>query len=315
MRFRRRRAAGRDILHRWEGNPVISIEDIPFSCLDVMNAGVVKKDGEYILVVRVEDMQGKSIFVTARSQDGFYFEVSEKPLMRPAEEEPYRHFESRGVEDPRITFLDDTYYIVYTANSAFGTRIGLAKTSDFETVERVGLISEPDNKNGALFPEKFDGRYARLERPRDGGSIWLSFSHDLIYWGESVPLLRPRGVGYWDSDRVGCAAPPVLIDDGWLLVYYGVRNTSAGPIFRLGAAVLDREQPQRVLYRSDVPILSPREMYERVGDVNNVVFSCGALVEDGMLAIYYGAANTAICLGTSTLQRVKEFCSPGGGAL
>ncbi len=305
---------GRDILTRWRGNPIIAQEDLAFPCLDIMNAGAVKCDGQYILLVRVEDMRGRSVFVAARSEDGVHFTLCAHSLMAPADDGEFAQFESRGVEDPRITKLDGVFYVMYTANSSYGTRLGLARTDDFEEIERVALISEPDNKNGALFPEKIDGRYARLERPRDGGNIWISYSDDLIYWGSSVPVMAPRGSGFWDSNRVGCAAPPIRIDDGWLMTYYGVKSTSAGPIFRLGAAVLDANDPAKVLKRTSVPLLTPREQYERIGDVGNVVFSCGAVMEDdGELKVYYGAANEAICLGSAHLNEILENCVPGGG--
>jgi predicted GH43/DUF377 family glycosyl hydrolase len=293
---------------------MIAQEDLAFPCLDIMNAGAVKHDGHYVLLVRVEDMRGRSVFVPARSQDGLHFTLCAHSAMSPAQDGPFAQFESRGVEDPRITELDGVFYVVYTAYSSYGTRLSLAKTEDFEEIERIALISEPDNKNGALFPEKINDRYARLERPRDGGNIWISYSDDLIYWGSSVPVMAPRGGGFWDSNRVGCAAPPIRIDDGWLMTYYGVKSTSAGPIFRLGAAVLDAEDPCKVLKRTSVPLLTPREPYERIGDVGNVVFCCGAILEDdGELKVYYGAANEAICLGSAQLGEILENCLPGGG--
>lgn len=311
---RRGKRIRRDILHRWEGNPIIIAEDLSFSCLDMMNAGAAKLDGEYILLIRVEDMKGHSVLVLARSSDGRYFELEDRPVMTPSKDKPFMQYETRGIEDPRITRIDSTYYIVYSANSGCGTRLGLAKTDDFKKIERIAFISEPDNKNGALFSRKIGGRYARLERPREGGRVWLSYSDDLIYWGGSMPVLQARGSGFWDSNRVGCAAPPIEIDEGWLLIYYGVRSTSGGPIFRLGAAVLDKDDPSKVLKRSDIPILSPREHYERVGDIGNIVFCCGAILEDNNeLKVYYGAANTAICLGIAQLGDVLERCIPGGG--
>ncbi len=308
------RRVRRDVLHRWEGNPVIALDDLSFPALDILNAGVAKCGSDYLLLIRVEDMQGRSVFVLARSQDGRYFDVDAEPIMVPATDEPFSRFEKRGIEDARITYLEDAYYIVYTAQSAYGTRLALAKTDNFEQIERIALISEPDNKSAALFPSRINGRYARLERPRDGGRIWISYSDDLTYWGGSTPVLQSRGSGFWDSDRIGCAAPPIAIDEGWLLIYYGVRNTSGGPIFRLGAAILDKEDPHKVLKRSDIPILSPREHYERIGDIGNVVFCCGAILEDdGELKVYYGAANTAICLGSASIETVLSSCRPGGG--
>ncbi len=222
-------------------------------------------------------------------------------------------FEAQGVADPRITFLEDEYYIVYTALSRYGQRLGLARTKDFTGIERLGFISEPDNHNGALFPKKFGDYYVRLERPKERGNIWISYSKDLFYWGRSEKLMSPRGGGFWDCDRIGTSVPPIEIAEGWLLIYYGVKVTSTGPIFRLGAAILHRDVPSRVIARSDVPILSPREYYERVGDSTNMIFSSGAILEEDKdsLKIYYGGANMGINLGTVSIKQIVKNCFEG----
>ena len=200
------------------------------------------------------------------------------------------------------------YYITFVASSECGKRIGLARTKDFKSVERMGFVSEPDSKSGALFPKKIRGQYTMLQRPSAGGSIWISYSEDLTYWGSSTIIMTPRG-GHWDSTRIGAAGPPIEIDQGWLLIYYGEKSTNAGPLVRLGAAVLDRDDPSHVIARSNIPILSPREKYERIGDVGNVVFSCGTLLEGNEeLKIYYGASDSCICLGTCTLEDVIHVC-------
>ena len=195
----------------------------------------------------------------------------------------------------------------------------MCKTKDFKTFERLGLISEPENKDGCLFPRKINGRYVRLDRPYGGGigNIWLSYSHDLLRWGDSEVVMTTRG-GFWDSDRIGACAPPIETEHGWLEIYHGVKNTSAGPIYRMGAVLLDLENPSKVLCRSAVPILTPREYYERVGDVGNVVFSCGAILEDGgKIKIYYGAADTCICLGFADVNHLIDRCirTPEGADL
>lgn len=308
-----REIRGRDIVHRYEENPIIVLKDLSFSCLNIMNAGAVKYNGEYLLLVRIETLKGVSVLFLARSKDGIRFKIEEEPIMTPSNDEEYHKFESQGVADPRITFLDGQYYIVYTALSGYGQRLGLAKTKDFTSIERVGFISEPDNHNGALFPEKFGKYYVRLERPKERGNIWISYSKDLLYWGRSEKLLSPRGGGFWDSDRVGASIPPIAISEGWLLIYYGVKATSGGPIFRLGAAILHRDIPSRVIARSDVPILSPREYYERVGDTSNMIFSSGAILEDDKdsLKIYYGGANMGINLGTASIKKIVKHCFEG----
>lgn len=288
---------------------MVGLGDLHFPCLNIMSAGTAKFKGQYILLIGIETMRGNSVFAAARSSDGFHFVVDKEPIMVPATKGEFQQYEEYGVEDPRITCLDDAYYIVYTAHSRHGFRLALAKTNDFKTIERIALISEPDNKSAALFPKKINGRYVRLERPSAGANIWISYSEDLIYWGCSKVILTTRGGGFWDANRVGCAVPPIEVAQGWLVIYYGENLTPAGPIFRLGAALLDKNAPSVLLGRSDAPILSPREYYERVGDTNNLVFSCGAVVEDNNeVKLYYGAANTVICVGTAKITDLVERC-------
>ena len=299
---------GRDIIHRYEKNPIIEFEDLSFACLNIMNAGAVKVKDQYILLTRIETMKGHSVFVVARSVNGTNFTLDEKPIMVPATEGEFQRFEEHGVADPRITYLDGTYYIVYTALSRLGKRIALAKTNDFQKIKRIAFISEPDNHNGALFPKKIKGYYVRVERPWDGGNIWISYSKDLLYWGRTRVLLTPRGAGFWDASRIGCSVPPIEIKEGWLLIYYGVKIVSSGPLFRLGAAILDRDDPSKILGRSAVPILSPLEYYERVVDQGNMIFSCGAIVDKEELKLYYGGGDIGINLGTAPLQEITDEC-------
>jgi predicted GH43/DUF377 family glycosyl hydrolase len=304
-----------DVIQRFEGNPLLTIEDIPFPCNTVFNAACAKHEGQYFLLLRVEDLTGRSVFALARSKDGYDFEVEAEPVMAPCEEEGcFKEYERKGIEDPRITKIGDIYYIMYTAVSPYGPLLALAKTTDFKTFERIALVSEPENKDGILFPEKINGMYARLDRPVSAGegNIWVSYSDDLIMWGNSRCVMTIRG-DHWDSWRIGASCQPIKIEDGWLIIYHGVKAASSGPIYRLGAAVLDQKNPSRVLCRTAIPILSPREYYERVGDVNNVVFSCGAILEDDghSLKIYYGASDTSICLGTANVNKLMQFCSIG----
>jgi predicted GH43/DUF377 family glycosyl hydrolase len=305
-----RRRFGRDVVERWYKNPIITLENVPFPCNTVFNAASTKLGDEYILLMRVEDMEGRSVFALARSDDGYHFSVDPEPTMEPSKEEPFRSYERRGIEDPRITLLDGDYYIMYTAYSRYGARLALAKTKDFKDYERIALISEPENKDGCLFPRKIGNRYVRLDRPYGGGNanIWVSYSDDLVHWGDSEVVMTTRG-GYWDQARIGACAPPIETKDGWLHIYHGVKDTSAGPLYRMGAVVLDLDNPAKVICRSAVPILTPREYYERVGDIGNVVFSCGTILEDeGRLRIYYGAADTCICLGFANVDELIDRC-------
>ncbi len=297
----------KDVIKRCVGNPLITLEDLPFQCADIRNAGVVCFGGEYLLMITIESLEGRCRLYLARSRNGEQFSIDDKPFMT-GDTGAIGRYEDMGIRDPRITFLDDTYYIVYVAESHRGLRLALAKTDDFVTVERMGMLTQPDSKNGVLFPTKFDGKYALLQRPNPGNSVWLNFSEDLEFWGEPKVVMTPRR-GYWDSDRIGAAGGPIEIDRGWLLIYYGERITSAGPLVRLGAVVLDRDEPWKVLARSNIPILSPRERYERIGDVNNVVFSCGThLDDDNNLRVYYGASDSCICLGTAHVDDIVKVC-------
>ena len=299
---------GRDVIHRYRGNPLITIEDLPLGCSDIWNAGVVRFRGEYLLLLTVETLEGLSCIYLTHGTDGHQFVVEPRPFMTASEHGPFAQYESFGIRDPRITEIDGTYYITFLADSQSGKRSGLARTKDFHRVERTHLVSEPDTKSGALFPRKFNERYAMLERPSAGGSIWVSYSDDLTYWGSSTVVITPRS-GHWDSTRVGAASPPIEIEQGWLLIYYGEKETTAGPLFRLGAAILEKDDPSCVLARSNIPILAPREKYERIGDVGNMVFSCGAVLENNReVKIYYGASDSCICLATGTLDDIIRVC-------
>lgn len=307
---------GRDLLHRYEQNPILTLRDIPFRCNTVFNGTPLKVDGEYLLLLRVEGQQGYSFFALARSEDGYEFSVDPEPVMLPAREGPWARWEEYGIEDPRLTLIDGKYYVLYTAVGPDGHVIAIAETEDLKTYRRIAMVSEPGNKDGVLFPAKVNGLYARLDRPIGNGvgSVWVSYSPDLINWGASEFVFGPRA-RFWDSFRIGASAPPLLTDYGWLEIYHGVKMTSAGPIYRVGTVMLDREDPSKVIGRCLPPIQSPREDYERIGDVGNVVFACGAILEDdGQVKVYYGAADTSICVSTAHIDDIIASCMPGSGS-
>lgn len=297
-----------DVVHRWEDNPIIDNSDLPFKCLNMYNAGCVKIDGRYLLLITIEMLDGRPSIFLASGEDGYYFRVDKDPFITSSRDEAFQVFEERGTLDARITQFDGDYYIIYSAMGRHGIVLMLGKTRDFAGFERIGITSLPDTKAGALFPKKIDGRFAMLERPNVGGSIWISYSKDLLTWGDSEVVFGPRS-GFWDNNRIGCAAPPLEIDDGWLVIYYGVKETSSGPLTKIGAAILDKQDPTNVVHRSNIPILAPREIYERIGDRNNLVFSTG-LIREGRheIKLYYGAADTCICLGTTTIPEIIEAC-------
>jgi len=264
-----------------------------------------------LLLLRVETLEGWSCLVLAKGKDGYNFEVEKEPVMKPSKKRPFVTYEKRGVEDPRIThFEDDKYYIFYTAYSKYGPRVALAETTDFKNFKRIGLVSEPGNKDAVLFPRRINNLYVRFDRPHIGptADMWISYSPDLTYWGKSKVIMEVRP-GYWDSDKIGAGAVPIETKEGWLEIYHGVRSTGAGKIYRLGCALFDLEDPSRLIGRSQIPIISPREMYERAGDVPNIIFTCGAILEDnGEVKLYYGAADTHICVATCRLEDLIKSC-------
>jgi len=296
---------------RYEGNPILTKDDIPYKVETVHNAGVTKFDGRYIMLFRSHLDTGRSIIGIAESDDGFNFKARPEPFMVPAKEPPFSQYEEYGVEDPRITLLEGTFYITYSAYSRHGVRTGLAKTSDFKSLERVAFITQADYRNTVLFPEKIDGRYARLDRPHSDispWSIWISYSQDLIYWGDSKLIIKPVTY-HWDETKIGPGAPPIRTDKGWLSIYHGVFPTMDGNVYRLGVALHKLDDPSVILGVGDRWILQPEDDWEITGYVHNVVFTCGAVPEDdGTLKLYWGGADKVMCAGTAVIDDLTELC-------
>ncbi|MBL7187279.1 MAG: glycoside hydrolase family 130 protein [Phycisphaerae bacterium] len=237
----------------------------------------------------------------ARSKDGIIFEIDDTPAISAANE-----YETFGVEDPRISLIEGTYYIHYVAVSPLGVVTYLMSTEDFVNFRRHGVIFCPENKDVAIFPEKIAGKFYALLRPVSPlfkkQDIWLADSPDLLAWGNHRHLFGPRP-GYWDEAKVGASAVPFKIEQGWLEVYHGVDRENR---YCLGAALLDGAEPWRVVARSTEPIFEPQADYECEGFFGNVVFSCGLLREDDTLRVYYGAADTTICYAELSLQDVID---------
>jgi len=299
------------IVKRYNNNPILTKKDVPYEVATVHNAGVTKYNGEYIMLFRSHKHNGRSILGLARSKDGFNFKVEERPFIEPALSGDFAEYEAFGVEDPRITCIDDEYIITYSAYSKHGVRIGLAKTTDWKNVERFSLITEADCRNVVIFPEKFNGLYARLDRPHSGinpWSIWISYSPDLRYWGDSKLIIKPEPY-HWDEMKTGPGAPPIKTDRGWLNIYHGVYPTMDGSVYRLGVALHDLHDPSKVIGIGDNWILQPEEPYEITGYVHNVVFTCGAVPEnDGTVKLYWGGADTVMCVGTAKIDELVEMC-------
>ena len=301
----------KEFVKRYENNPILTKDDIPYKVETVHNAAVAKYDGRYIMLFRSHKDTGRSIIGIAESKDGFNFTAGPKPFMVPSTDGVFAEYEAFGVEDPRITFLEDAYYITYSAYSKHGVRIGLAKTTDFQSVQRIAFITQADYRNTVIFPEKIAGRYVKMDRPHSDispWSIWISYSEDLRYWGDSKVIIKPVTY-HWDEMKIGPGAPPIRTDKGWLNIYHGVFPTMDGSVYRLGAALHKLDDPSIILGVGDRWILTPQDPWELVGYVHNVVFTCAAVPEDdGTVKIYWGAADTVMCAGTAVIDELVELC-------
>ena len=299
------------IINRYPYNPILTKDDVPYPVATVHNAAVIKHQDRYVMIFRSHTMNGRSILGKAVSNDGYNFEVNKKPFMVPSVQGIYKEYETYGVEDPRMVFMDGEFLITYNAYSRHGVRVGLAKTMDFEKVERLSFITESDYRNIVIFPEKFDGLYARLDRPHSDiapWSIWISYSPDLKYWGESKLIMKPVQY-HWDEMKIGPGAPPIKTPRGWLHIYHGVFPTMDGCVYRLGVALHDLSDPSKIIAVGDDWILQPEEEYEVTGYVHNVVFCCGAVPEDdGSVKIYWGGADKVMCVGNANLEALVDHC-------
>jgi predicted GH43/DUF377 family glycosyl hydrolase len=291
----------------------LTARDLPYAANAVFNAAATIIDGETILLLRVEDRRGFSHLTVARSANGMSgWRIDSEPTF-PARPDTHPE-EAWGVEDPRITYVEEQkrWYIAYTAYSRGGPLVSLAWTEDFKTFTRLGSVMAPEDKDAALFPCRFDGRWVLIHRPvpaqtQLGAHIWISYSPDLKHWGDHQILIRARHGGWWDANKIGLSPQPLLTDRGWLIMYHGVRMTAAGCLYRSGLALLDRDDPRKVLRRSREWVLAPATPYERSGDVSDVVFSCGWTLVGDELRVYYGAADTTMCVATGHLSQVLDW--------
>lgn len=302
-----------EIFIRYEKNPILSPADWPYAVNAVFNPAAIAYDGETLLLVRVEGMDGLSHFTVARSRDGKTgWRIDSSPTLQP-DHESFPE-EVWGIEDPRIVQLDELgeYGIVYTSFSFQGPSVSLALTKDFRTFRRKGLIMIPDNKDASLFPRRINERWALLHRPvqvyAERAHIWISYSPDLKHWGDHTVVMEAKKGGWWDACKVGIGPQPLETSEGWLVIYHGVRQTAAGYIYHVGLALLDLDDPRKVIRRTRDWVFGPKEEYERVGDVPGVVFPCGVVMnEDDELRIYYGAADTNVALATAKLRDVIDY--------
>ena len=313
-------------MKRNDKNPILTREDIPniypnmIDATSVFNPGAIKFKDKYILILRVQNRGRETFLMKAVSSNGIDFTPDNKLI------------EFKGIEkvtekiyhcyDARVTFIDGRYYLIFAMDMETKCSLGLAVTDDFEEYEFLGVTSDEDTRNGVIFPEKFNGKYLRLERPNkvqlsggptSGNTIILSESDDLRKWKMIAPVMGGR-FHYWD-ELIGSGPTPVKTREGWLHIYHGVAtHFGSANIYQGGVSLLDLKDPSKVIARGKYNILEPRELYELTGQVPNVCFPSGMIVEEfdgegfakpeSKVKIYYGAADTSVGLLETTVQEL-----------
>lgn len=291
-------------------NPILTAAAVPYPASSIFNPGATRIGDETLLLLRVEDLRGISQLHVARSVDGESdWRFDPEPLLRAdVDRDPE---ETWGCEDPRLTWIPEReeWAIAYTAYSRRGPLVSLATTEDFRSARRLGPVMPPEDKDAALFPVRFGGRWAMIHRPsplRGGAHMWLSWSPDMRHWGDHKLLLEAHDGAWWDAGKIGLGPPPLETPEGWLIMYHGVRLTSDGPIYRAGLALLDLDDPGIVLRRGEEWVFAPEAPYEVIGDVGRVVFPCGWILDEATdrLRLYYGGADSVVGLATARFSDV-----------
>jgi len=303
---------------RFEDNPIISpIPEHAWEARSTFNPAAIYENGKVHLLYRAMSQDNTSVIGYASSTDGFH--IDERiihPIYTPRE-----NFERKmisggnsGCEDPRLTKIDDKIYMCYTAyNGSDPPRVALTSIalSDFLNKhwnwEKPIIISPSniDDKDACIFPKKINDKYVFFHRI--GNDIWIDFIDDLNFSGgryldgEILFKVRPDK---WDNKKIGISAPPIETQKGWLLTYHGI--TGPGIVYKVGVALLDLNDPRKVLKRLDYPVLEPEMTYEKEGEVKNVVFPSGAVVKDGQLLVYYGGADRVVGVASMSLERLLE---------
>jgi beta-1,4-mannooligosaccharide/beta-1,4-mannosyl-N-acetylglucosamine phosphorylase len=315
-------------MKRHPQNPVLTRADVPdiaphlIDCSSVFNPGAIKFGDKYLMMVRTQSRSRETFMVMAESADGIHFKVEDHIVdfkgIEKIKEKIYH------IYDARITFLEGTYYIMFAMDMDAGCQLGLGQTDDFKEFRFLGITSNEDIRNGVLFPEKIGGKYMRLDRPNkarhssgptSGSTIWLSSSVDLADWVPVAPVIEGR-FHYWD-EFIGSGPPPVKTREGWLHIYHGVAtHFGSANIYQAGIMLLDLKDPSKVISRGFYNILEPRESWELMGQVPNVVFPSGIIVKDfddegfalphSEVFVYYGAADTCVGLAVATVQELID---------
>ena len=296
------------VIWRYNANPVIPRDLLPTSN-SIFNSAVVPFAGAFAGVFRVDNQKRQMNLHRGFSLDGLSWKLEPSPIEFLSNDAEVGRYEYRY--DPRVTWLDDRFYVTW-CNGYHGPTIGIGYTFDFENFYFVENAYLPYNRNGVLFPRKINEHYVMFSRPSDNGhtpfgDIYLSRSPDMIHWGQHRYVMGVRGG--WESTKIGAGPVPIETTEGWLLFYHGVLTSCNGFVYSFGAALLDLDEPWKVIQRGSAYLLSPQTYYECVGDVPNVAFPCAALYDPptGRIAIYYGGADTVTALAFCKMDEVLDF--------
>jgi beta-1,4-mannooligosaccharide/beta-1,4-mannosyl-N-acetylglucosamine phosphorylase len=301
------------VVWRSARNPIIPRDLIP-SSNSIFNSAVVPFEGQFAGVFRCDNRARRMVLHAGRSVDGVNWEIDHEMIQFVPDPGDERCSEISTFEygyDPRVCWIEDRYYVTW-CNGYHGPTIGMGYTCDFKTFYQLENSFLPYNRNGVLFPRKIKGNYAMLSRPSDRGhtpwgDMFYSESPDMRFWGRHRHVMSPTSG--WQSTKIGAGPNPIETTEGWLLIYHGVLTSCNGFVYSAGAALLDLDEPWKVMYRTEPYLWSPQELYECVGDVPNVAFPCAALTdaETGRVAIYYGGADTVVCLAYAQVDDLIDF--------
>lgn len=299
-----------DVMWRFSHNPIINRYDIP-SSNSIFNSAVVPFEGGYAGVFRCDNKAVQMNIFAGFSDDGINWKIEHSPIVFKAGNTEM--IDSDYKYDPRVTFIDDRYWITW-CNGYNGPTIGIGYTFDFVEFFQCENAFLPFNRNGVLFPEKIDGKFAMLSRPSDNGhtqfgNIYISFSPDMKYWGEHRCVMKVTAFedSAWQCLKIGAGSVPLRTEEGWLMFYHGVINTCNGFRYSMGAALLDLEDPTKVLCRTRSYLLAPALSYETSGDVPNVIFPCAAIADGDQIGVYYGAADTSVAIAFGYISEIIAF--------
>ena len=301
------------LVWRSSRNPIIR-RDLIERSNSIFNSAVVPYGDAFAGVFRIDDTTRQMNLHTGRSRDGIDWAIEPETIEWAATDARVGEIQKPFVHayDPRVCWIEDRYYVTW-CNGYHGPTIGVGYTHDFEKFYQLDNAFLPFNRNGVLFPRRVGGQYLMLSRPSDDGhtafgDIYVSESPDLVHWGRHRQVMAPRP-WTWESTKVGAGPTPIETPEGWLLIYHGVLTSCNGYVYSMGAALLDLDEPWKVIARSRDYLLSPQVPYEQIGDVPNVTFPCAALLDrpTGRLTIYYGAADTVVCLAHGYLPEIMDF--------